>query len=125
MVMLGRGGKEQSERHASDTAELLNRIQPRFVGVLTTHLEEGTPLFDLVESGEFSLPSRYGMVKELRHLISKLELDNSLLTSAHASNYLTIRSVLPKDKRKTLAYIDSIMSKADENLLKPEFMRGL
>ncbi len=44
IVLLGIGGVDGSERHARQTASLLSRIDPPFVGALTVTPVPGTPL---------------------------------------------------------------------------------
>ena len=43
----------------------------------------------------------------------------------HASNYFAIRGTLPRDKEKMLDQLNMLISRKDERLLRPEFMRGL
>ena len=125
IVMLGLGGRERSLEHARATAEALNQIQPDFIGVLTTMVIEGTPLYELAEQGKFVLPSRLGLVEEMKTLLENLELKRGLFTSKHASNYLTQRVVFPYEKRQAILQLQEVLDKQDETLLKPEFMRGL
>jgi radical SAM superfamily enzyme YgiQ (UPF0313 family) len=125
IVMLGLGGRTRSLEHARATARAINEIQPDFVGVLTTMVIEGTPLYDAAERDEFALPSRMGLVEELRTLVDGLELKRGLFTSKHASNYLTLRIVFPYEKHTAIKQLDEVLAKRDEKLLKPEFMRGL
>ena len=125
MVLLGLGGLERSREHAVATAELLNRIQPQYVGVLSTMVTEGGQLEEMIDSGEFTLPGRTAMTRELRVLLEHLELGNCLLTTSHASNHLAIRAVLPQDKPKTLAYIDKALDQGGDGVFRPEFLRGL
>ncbi|MFH1531334.1 MAG: radical SAM protein [Pseudomonadota bacterium] len=123
MVLLGLGGMERSREHALATAEALNRIQPQYVGVLSTMVTDGGRLEELIEAGEFNLPGRTAMTRELRLLLEHLEQGNCLITSNHASNHLAIRAVLPQDKPKILAYIDKTLERGEG--FREDFLRGL
>ncbi len=125
MVLLGLGGLERSAEHARATAEVLNQIQPNYVGVLSTMVIEGGRLDEMMAAGKFTLPGRTAMTKELRMLVEHLQLGNCLFTSNHASNHLAIRAVLPQDKPKTLAYIDKSLANGGDDSFRPEFLRGL
>ena len=85
---------------------------------------EGGTLDAMIQAGEFTLPGRTAMTRELRVLLEHLNLENCLLTSSHASNYLTIRVVLPQDKPKALAYIDKTLEGGGD-AFRPDFLRGL
>jgi hypothetical protein len=43
----------------------------------------------------------------------------------HASNYYAIRGTMPADKARVLKQLDTILSRKDPALLRPEFLRGL
>jgi hypothetical protein len=43
----------------------------------------------------------------------------------HASNYYAIRGSMPKDRNKVLKQLNTLLSRKDPNMLRPEFMRGL
>lgn len=125
MVLLGVGGVELSEQHASGTASLLTEMDPPFAGALTTTLVPGTPLHERSERGEFRLPSKFRMLEELRTIVAESELSSCRFSSNHASNYLPIRSTLPDDKQEVLAVLDEVLRRRDHGLLKPEHLRGL
>jgi len=125
IVLLGIGGVEGSQRHAEETASLLSRIDPPFVGALTTTVVPGTPLAELQEEGQFELPERFTMLGELRTIIAEAELSNCRFSSNHASNYLPLRGVLSRDRAGMLEVLDAVLKTRDEHRLKPEWMRGL
>lgn len=125
IVLLGIGGVAGSERHAAETASLLTRIDPPFVGALTTTVVPGTPLAQMQARGEFELPDKFTMLRELRTLIADSELSRCRLSSNHASNYLPLRGELSRDRAAMLAVMDQVLSMGDERALRPEWMRGL
>lgn len=125
MVMLGVGGDERSQDHAEATASALSEMDPPYVGALTTTVVPNTPLWERQQSGDFRLPSKFEMLRELRTLVSQSVFSNCRFSSNHASNYLPMRASLPRDREAILEVLDEVIGKADEGLLKPEFLRGL
>lgn len=122
-VLLGIGGVERSIIHAQETGRVLSAIDPEYVGALSLMLVPGTPLHDLAEKGEFTLPDPMGMLRELGTMIAHTKLSDGYFHANHASNYLPIKARLPGDKEATLKMIEkALMGKID---LKPEYMRGL
>ena len=125
IVLLGIGGEELSEIHARETASLLTQIDPQYVGVLTTTVVPGTRISATEEQGDFILPDKFQMLEELYTIVLESEFSDCRFSSNHASNYLPIRSTLPRDKNTILRALEGVLSRRDERLLKPEFMRGL
>jgi hypothetical protein len=125
MVLLGVGGRRLSAQHAKNTASLLTLMDPPFVGALTTTVVAGTPLAAAEESGEFELPGKFQLLEELRTIVAESDLTACRFSANHASNYLPIRADLPRDKDQLLSVLDQVLSRQDEGLLKPEWMRGL
>lgn len=125
IVLLGIGGEALSERHAHETASALSRMDPPYVGALTTTVLPGTPLFEQQARGEFVLPGKFRMLEELRTIVAELECSNCRFSSNHASNYVPLRGTLPHDKSAMLAVLDEIIARGDERLLKPERLRAL
>lgn len=125
IVLLGIGGTELSSAHADATAKLLTRIDPPYVGALTTTIVPGTPLAAMETSGQFTLPDRWGMLEELRVLIRDSKFTDCRFSANHASNYLPIRGTFPTDQPQMLTLIDQVLETRDESLLRPESYRGL
>lgn len=125
MVLLGVGGEKLSEQHAKNTASILTAMDPPFVGALTTTVVPGTPMAEAQARGEFRLPSKFRMIEELRTIVAESEFSNCRFSSNHASNYVPIRSTLPRDKAAVLAALDEILNDRDERRLKPESLRAL
>jgi len=124
-VILGLGGVQGSHQHAMETARILTEMDPDYAGALTLTLIPGTPLYQEWEKGEFELITPFDSLKELRAMVEHANFSDCFFSSMHASNYFAIRGSLPADRRKMLAQLDSILSKKDPALLRPEFLRGL
>ncbi len=124
-VLLGLGGVEGSERHARETAGILTEIDPEFAGALTLTPIPGTPLYEDIQRGRFELISPFQSLEELRIIIENAQFTHCFFSSMHASNYLSIRGILPDEKKRMLSQLDKVISKQDDSLLRPEFLRGL
>ncbi len=124
-VILGLGGVGGSERHAIETARVLNEIDPPFAGALTLTLIPGTPLHEQWRRGEFCLISPFQSLEELKTIIEKSSFSDCFFSSMHASNYLSVRGRLPLDKARMLKELESILAQGNPSTLRPEYLRGL
>ena len=124
-VILGMGGVEGSERHTALTAKALTEIDPDYVGALTLTLIPGTPLDEDVQSGKFTLITPFQSVQELLAIIKQSDFTNCFFSSMHASNYLSVRGTLPRDKVAMMKELEDFIAKGDAAPLKPEYLRGL
>lgn len=125
MVMLGVGGEQRSREHAQQTASALTAMDPPFVGALTTTVVPETPLHQQMQAGRFKLPGKWDMLRELRTIVAESRFSNCRFSSNHASNYLPLRTVLPRDQAQVVSLIDALLEEQNEAMLKPEGMRGL
>jgi radical SAM superfamily enzyme YgiQ (UPF0313 family) len=124
-VILGLGGVEGSQKHALATAQVLSEIDPEYVGALTLSFVPGTPLNEQRELGEFHPLSPFQSLEELRLIIENSNFTDCFFSSMHASNYLSVRGRLPRDKERMLSEIDKVLAAKNPSLLRPEFLRGL
>ena len=106
----GLGGLERTREHADATADALNCLQPRLLSALRVVPVPGTELHDDVRAGRFSEVSERGVVEELRRLIARLELTNTIFRANHASNIVPLEGRLPRDKPALLAQFDAILA---------------
>jgi radical SAM superfamily enzyme YgiQ (UPF0313 family) len=122
LVLLGIGGRERAMEHAKATGEILTAIDPDFASALTLMLIPGTPLYEEYERGEFEMPGKMEMLREMREIIEHMDVSHCLFSSSHASNYLPIRAMFPEGKQDVINRIDSALR--GETGLKPEWMRA-
>ena len=123
IVLLGAGGVDRSEEHATETARLITRMDPDYVGALTLTVIPGTPQARMVEKGHFVLPDVPSLLGEMRTIVEKADPTHTVFRTNHASSYLPIAGELPKDRDAILEAIDLALDGAIP--LKPEFLRGL
>jgi len=124
-VILGLGGIQKSIEHAFDTARILTEIDPDYASALTLMLVPGTLLYSDYISGNFVLPDKFGLLKELAIIIENSSFTNCYFTSNHASNYLPVKAKLPLEREKTISMIYDVIKINDIRRLRPEHLRGL
>ena len=122
-AITGLGGQELMEKHAIETAEAFNAMNPEYIGLLTLMVEPDTPLYDWVEQGKFNLLTQQQVLDETRLLVEHLDSPGSVFRMNHASNYLALRGTLNEDKDAMLAQIDR--AKRDTSCLRPDMWRGI
>ncbi|MBL0700602.1 MAG: radical SAM protein [Desulfosarcina sp.] len=122
-VLLGIAGPERSTIHAKETGRVLSEIDPEYVGALSLMLYPDADLYNEYKSGEFVLLEPDKMLEELKIMIENTNMTRGLFHANHASNYLPIRAIMPKDKEPTLQLIDEALG--GRVALRPEWMRAL
>lgn len=123
MIILGLGGRTYTIDHAKDTANVINKISPDFVGALTLYMEPNIEKEFHEKFGEPFLPLEDNEVLvELFNLLSNVNLQNNTIFRAnHASNVYAIGGTLPDDKVEILQKIDQL--KDHPELFKPKVLR--
>jgi hypothetical protein len=121
--LLGVAGPERSQEHAEATAQLITDMDPEFASLLTLTVVPGTPLAKLRTKGKFELPGVDRMLEELRVVVERARPTHAVFRTNHASNYLPIAGVLPRDRDRIVEVIDAALS--GKLPLRPEWARGL
>jgi coproporphyrinogen III oxidase-like Fe-S oxidoreductase len=113
-VLVGIGGEAKWQEHASETAQVLNEINPDFIRVRTLTPQPDTPVFRWWRDGTFEMPSPETILKEQKALIEDLFVTSQYL-SDHVSNYAPIHGDLPTDKTRMLSMIDEALKRLAED----------
>jgi biotin synthase-like enzyme len=109
-VVLGLGGKKMWREHATETARVLNQIDPDFIRVRTLTIKQGMPLYDEVKNGNFVRATDEEIAEEEKVFIENLDC-HSYFVSDHITNlFQEIEGQLPQDKEKMLATIARFQS---------------
>ncbi len=117
-VMPGLGGRQWSEKHALESARVLNEIEPDFIRLRSLAVRAGSPLYDSLQSGDFQLLSEDEMVAETSLFIENLKC-HSYVTSDQMSNLLwEVEGQLPQDKQSMLDTIARYLSMSPPERLK-------
>jgi len=109
-VMPGLGGRKWSERHALESARVLNKIDPSFIRLRSLAVRKGSPLYEQMSSGEFQTLSEDEVVAEIGLFIENLDC-HSYLASDQMSNLLwEIEGQLPRDQQAMLMTVRRYLS---------------
>lgn len=119
----GLGGKKWWKEHAVETGKVLSEMKPEYAGLLTLMVEEGVPLEQEIKSGRFQLMNPYEILIETREMLEHMDCPGCIFRSNHASNYISLRGTLNKDKEKLIKQLDQAVSGSAH--LKSEWMRML
>lgn len=122
-VISGLGGKGSSERHALGTADVLSKMDPEYIGLLTLLVDEDTPIAAEILDGGFELLTPAEVLQETRMMLEHIHVTHSIFRSNHASNYVNLSGTLPEDRETLIRMIDKAL---DEGFgLKNEYCRSL
>ncbi|HPQ53899.1 MAG TPA: radical SAM protein [Spirochaetota bacterium] len=126
MVLLGLAGKgPRSREHALATAEITNKMRPKYLAALTVTPVPGTVLYNQVQKGEFDLLDPFETLEEMKIIFENITIDNLKFVGVHASNYLPVNGTLQKDRAAMIATVEKVLKERDENMIRSESMRGL
>jgi len=121
-VISGLGGKELWEEHALETAKAVNKINPNYLGLLTLMIEPGTSLYETYSKGEFKILDPVEIAEETLLLLENLDCSGCVFRSNHASNYVSLRGTLNKDKEEMILELKEALHDSD---FKEEWLRRL
>ena len=129
-IITGLGGVERSEKHAKNTAKVINDAKPTFVRVRNLTILPNAPISKMVGK-EITLLNAKQQLEELRLLIENINSE-TYLTCDHVSNYLFskdgpiffgVSGFLPDEKDEMLEEIElaiknvELMEKSGEKVL--------
>lgn len=123
MVLLGLAGSGSGLEHAMASAELVNRMKPRHLSLLSLMLEPGTKLYRDWQQGRFTPCTPEEVLREVRCIVENVTVDPLHFTCDHASNYLPLKGTLSEERERFLTAIDRAL--AGQLRLRPEFSRGV
>ena len=111
-VMPGLGGRVWSEKHALESARVLNEINPDFIRLRSLMVGPTSPLYERVVSGDFQTLDEDEVVGETGLFIENLSC-HAYVTSDQMVNLLwEVEGQLPQDKQTMLDTIDGYLSKS-------------
>ena len=109
-LMPGLGGRKMSSDHVSETARVLNGIDPDYIRLRTLHIHQDMPLWSKVEASDFELQTEDEVIEEIGKLIERLKV-TSELKSDHILNLLPeVEGKFPEAKSTCLATINRYLA---------------
>lgn len=121
-LISGLGGKERLKEHALQSADLISRIKPEYVGYLTLLLEQGAPILERIHDGSLTLLSPEDVVEEMRLFLQHVDSEGTVFRSNHASNYIMLKGTLNRDIPHMLDYLNEV---EEQGRFRPERSRVL
>lgn len=117
-VMPGLGGKRWSHEHATETARVLNAIDPHFIRLRSLRIPPSTPLYRDVAEGRFTPLSDDETAEEILLFLQSLQGIHSHLTSDHIMNLLPeVQGTLPQDRDAMMATVEKYLALPREERL--------
>lgn len=132
IFLLGLAGNdsEKSRKHAIESATLINRMAPPtpikwYISPLTLGITPGSEIEAQHSTGAFRQCSGTQILEELYTMLEHTadDLQGCIFNTNHASNYLSLKGELARDKKKFLKIIGTGIN--DPAVRRPEYMRGL
>jgi len=132
IFLLGLAGNdpEKSKKHAIESARLINRMTPPtpinwYISPLTLRVTPGTELWEQKRAGEFQPCDSTQILEELYTMIEHTsdDLQKCVFNTNHASNYLSLKGELGRDKQKFLKIIKTGIN--NPSVRRPDYLRGL
>lgn len=120
----GLAGKAGWEDHAIETGKMISEMNASYVGLLTLMLDPRAPITGQIERGELELLSGEEVVAETYLMLKHANPTRPcVFRSNHASNYVSLRGDLPRDREMMMAKLKMAME--NTGMLKDERFRAL
>lgn len=125
MIINGLGGKIYSDQHAINSAHVVNAIQPEYLSTLVLSFPFGTDHYKGRFKGVYQEMNITELLEEQLLFISHTELENVVFRSDHASNYLSLKGILSRDKERMQDQLRTAIYDPQNASLRKEWQRGL
>lgn len=121
-LITGIGGRPKTREHAIESAKLVTAAKPDYLGLLTLHLEDGTPLSQDYLEGRFEILTPTEYLEEQKLFLEHVDSEGTVLRSNHISNYVALAGTLNRDRQKMIDQLDYALKSGK---LRPERYRRL
>lgn len=132
IFLLGLTGNdpEKSHQHAVESAKLINRMAPPtpikwYISPLTLEVTPGSDIWTQKETRNFQPLSATRILEELYTLLEHTSdnLKGCIFNTNHASNYLSLKGELARDKKDFLKIVETGIK--NPAVRRPEYRRAL
>jgi len=122
--LTGIGGRELWRENAIDTGTIITEMEPSYASLLTLMVVPGTPLHDDLKSGKFELLKPEEVLMETELMLQNTNVKKTcVFRSNHASNYVSLKGNLPKDKDIMIKQLQ--VAQKNRSMWKDERFRAL
>ena len=108
------GRYQDNKNHAINTAKIITDISPKYASILNLRLYPGTPLYDMMQRGEYDYMEGVDVLREMKLILQSIdpkEVKREIIFRAnHASNYLNLKGNLPGDIKRMIKQIDKALA---------------
>lgn len=112
--LLGRG-EDKAYENGRLTGKMLSQVNCRGIFPMSVTLVEGTELWQMYVEGSYEEATEYERLIELRTMIENLNPEKTaLISSAHNSNTMYIKGIVPRDNTRLIREIDEILEEASK-----------
>ena len=115
--LAGISGAGRGEDGARATADVCNKLHPVLVGANMLTIYPDAKLYEEIRQGNWREESETEKYREVRALVEGLEIPTEF-AALGASNAFQLHGVLPKDKKKLLAFLDDVIKNVGEDQLR-------
>ena len=113
----GLGGKGSGVESAVASADVLNKLNPFIVNVVSLTIFPESRLYKELQDGTYIEEPEIERLMEVKTLINNLNIKTNILSN-HISNTVRINGVLPNDKAMILRELDKAIAEFPEQELK-------
>jgi radical SAM superfamily enzyme YgiQ (UPF0313 family) len=121
-LISGLGGRKLLKEHAINSADLVSKIKPEYLGFLTLMLDEEAIIYEKIKNGEMELLQPEDVMEEMKLFLEHVDSEGTIFRSNHASNYVMLKGTLNEDRDRMLAQIKKA---EDDSLFRKENYRRL
>lgn len=112
--LLGRG-EDKAYENGRLTGQMLSQVNCRGIFPMSVTLVEGTELWQMYVEGSYEEATEYERLIELRTMIENLNPEKTaLISSAHNSNTMYIKGIVPRDNTRLIREIDEILEETSK-----------
>ncbi|MCA1961515.1 MAG: radical SAM protein [Desulfomonile sp.] len=117
-IIPGIGGRGFSTEHATESARVVNTVNPAFVRFRSLYVSRKSTLREMVDKGVFDPPDEDEIVQEIKLFLSSLGDVSTTIVSDHILNLLEeVEGSLPQDRDKMLAVLDRYLNMPKDDRL--------
>ena len=121
-LISGLGGPEGMEKHALNSARLINEMNPEYASILSLSLRPDSPMAQEVARGERKLLTADQTVEETEMFLQAIDSPGTIFRSNHASNYVALAGVFNEDIPDMLRQLEEAKAR---KRYRPDWMRDL
>jgi len=109
--MPGAGGRDFSDENATETADVVNKVNPDFVRIRTFVAQKGTELFEEIRAGTMTECTDLEKMLELKKMIENIVSADGHLYSDHIINlFENVNGNMGDDKGKMLSVFEEFLA---------------